>query len=246
MLQTRKKQKGQALVETALTLPLLIMMLLGVGYFGSAITAMHNLNVAARYSAREVAMDSTSEPLYRTNGVYFALLTSSKIKEFAMKSLPGFSADRLEVTPLDASQIATLTASVSQGKLLPIAESKGYAFVYRLTGKANAVSTTISGKSVAQLRGYDVGIGNIFFAVKLKYHLKEIDWLSKYLFLKEGLKIEAVSVMPAELPLRSSVGLGINYGLIGMNKGLFDIMTFDVRKSNILGANEYENLVPED
>ena len=238
----KKKQEGQALVETALTVPLLIMMLLGVGYFGSAVTAMHNLSVAARYSARAVAMDSTRLVVDRTTGSYFLKLSGNKFKEFAMKSLPGFRADRLEATPLNAAQISALVASVTKGKLQPIPESKGFAFVYKMTGRADAVSTALSGNVVSQLRGFDVGVGNIFYAVKLRYHLKEIDWIAKYLFKKEGLKIEAISVMPAELPLRSMRDIGMDYGLMNLNKGLFKIITTNVRAKNT-SLYQYEDLV---
>ncbi|RYX99129.1 pilus assembly protein [bacterium] len=249
MIKIRKKQEGQALVETALTLPLLVMMLLGVGYFGSMITAMHNLSVAARYSARAVAMDSTANRSDRNNGNYLAVgLSASKFKDFAMQSLPSFNADRLEVAPLEASQIATLAASINTGKFVPIPGSRGYAFLYKVTGKANSRAITLSGKEVGQLRGFDVGMGNIFFAVRLKYHLKEIDWLAKYLFLKEGLKIEAISMMPAELPLRNPISMGVDYGLMNMNKGIIDILTYNVRVERPLGNNEndYEDLVKDE
>ncbi len=243
-LKKNKNQDGQALVETALTLPLLIMMLMGVGYFGSAVTAMHNLSVAARYSARAVAMDSTKNMMDRTEGGYFLRLSSSTFKDFALKSLQGFKPDRLEATPLSATQIAFLATSVKKGKLIPIPESKGFAFVYKLTGKADEVSTNLSNNVVDQLRGFDVGVGNIFYAVKLRYHLKEIDWISKYLFKKEGLKIEAISVMPAELPLRNTIGIvGSDYGLMNLNKGFFRIITTNVRDDNVAKNNQYEDLV---
>jgi hypothetical protein len=238
-----KKQKGQAMVETAITLPLLVFLLIGIGYFGSVITAMHNLSVAARYSARAVAMDSTKMVIDRTEGGYFLRLTEKTFKEFAIKSLPGFSVERLSAKPLTLEQVAFLTSSISRGRLQPIPESKGYAFVYKLTGRADAISTTLSNNVVPQLRGFDVGIGNIFYGVRLNYDLKELNWLSGYLFKRNGIKIEAISVMPAELPLRSIRDLGMDYGLMNINDGLFKIIRVNVRNNNDAKRYGYEDLV---
>lgn len=238
-----RKQKGQAMVETAITLPLLVFLLIAIGYFGSLITAMHNLSVAARYSARAVAMDSTTDTVDRISGKYFVTLNEKKFKEFAVRALPGFNPERLSAKPLTASQIAFLTGSVSRGKLQPIPESRGYAYVYKLTGRADEVSTTISGTVVPQLRGYDVGVGNIFFGVRLTYDLKELNWLAGYLFRREGIKIEAMSMMPAELPLRSVLDAGVDYGLMNINNGIYKIIRVNVRNDNEAKFYNYEDLI---
>lgn len=238
-----KKQKGQAMVETAITLPLLVMLLMAVGYFGSMITTMHNLSAAARYAARAVAMDSSAKVTDRIAGTYFLSLTSGKIKEFAMQSLPGFDPSRLEVQPLNAEQIALLTISATKGSFLVIPESKGFAFVYKITDKAHIDSYDIKGKPVRKLSSYEVGIGNIFFGVRLRYHLKEIDWFSKYLFQREGVKVEAVSLMPAELPLANPTSIGLDYGIMDINRGIFNILRTNVTNKSEADRDEYLNLI---
>lgn len=239
----KRKQNGQAMVETAITLPLLVFLLIAIGYFGSLITAMHNLSVAARYSARAIAMDSTKDPIDRISGKYFITMTEKKFKDFAVRALPGFNAERLSAKPLTVSQVAFLTGSVSKGRLQPIPESKGYAFVYKLTGRADEVSTTLNGTVVPQLRGYDVGVGNIFFGVRLTYDLKELNWLAGYLFKREGIKIEAMSMMPAELPLRSVLDAGVDYGLMNINSGIYKIIRVNVRNDNEARLYNYEDLI---
>lgn len=231
------------MVETAITLPLLVFLLIGIGYFGSVITAMHNLTVAARYSARAVAMESTKAVLDRTEGGYFLRVNEKTFKDFAIKSLPGFSQERLSAKPLTVEQIAFLASSINKGKLQPIPESKGYAFVYKYTGRANGTSTTLSGNGVPQLTAFDVGVGNIFYGVRLTYDLKELNWLAGYLFKRNGIKIEAISVMPAELPLRSVRDIGIDYGLMNLNNGFFKILRVNVRNDNEAKLYGYEDLV---
>lgn len=239
-----KKQKGQAMVETAIMLPLLVLLLLGVGYFGSAITTLHNLSVAARYSARAVAIDSSMQMVDRTTGTYFIRLTDKTFKDFAMQSLPGFDPSRLKAQVIAPDQIASIMSTVKSGKLQVIPESKGYAYVYKKTGKADAVTTSLSGNVVPQLRAMPVGIGCIFFGVRLTYRLKELDWLSKFLFKKkEGITIEAVSMMPAELPLRSIKGSGTDFGLMNINEGIFKMMRVNVRNDNEAKAYGYEDLI---
>ncbi|MBC7472925.1 MAG: pilus assembly protein [Candidatus Sericytochromatia bacterium] len=234
-----KKQTGQAMIETAIMFPLLFILLLGVGYFGSVITSLHNLTVAARYAAREVSMDSTKNVLDRSGGTYFFKLNADKFKTFALQSLPGYDPKRLEAKIIDASDIANLMTTVKTGSFSLIPESRGYAYIYKVQGRADAISTTLSGNAVSQLRGINVGMGAVFFGVKLTYRLTELDWLSKFLFKKkDGVTIQAVSMMPAELPLR-----GLGYGLMNINSGLYDIVRVDVRDDNTAKQNNYEDLV---
>jgi Flp pilus assembly protein TadG len=53
----RRPRRGQALVEFALVLPLLILLLVGVLDFGRAIFAYNSLSNAARSGAREAIVD---------------------------------------------------------------------------------------------------------------------------------------------------------------------------------------------
>ena len=240
-MKKQKKQQGQAMVETAIMLPLLVMLLIGVGYFGSIITLQHNLSVAARYAARAVAIESSKDPMDRDNGTYLLKVGAKSFRDEALKALPGFDVSRLLAHPIHVDQIAYLADSVNKGRFEPIPQSGGFAFVYKLTGKVDGVSSTLSGRPVGDLRGLSVGVGAIFYGVRLTYRLKELDWMAGFLFRKrEGITIEGISMMPAELPLRSTGG---DYGLMDLNNGLFKIMTYNVRTKS--PAHDYEDLIPE-
>lgn len=52
------KQSGQALVEAGLLLPLLVFMLVAVGFLGLAIYERQNVLIAARFAAREASMNA--------------------------------------------------------------------------------------------------------------------------------------------------------------------------------------------
>lgn len=235
------KRKGQALVETALVVPLLALLLVGVGYFGSLITIQHNLTIAARFSARMVSINSTKENIDREEGFYFDRLTSDDFKKYALQSLHGFDESRLEIHPLSVSDILKITGGNIKGVFEPILTAKGYAYVYKASGTTRANSNSVKGDPVKDLLNLKVGIGAAFFGARFTYKLKELDWMSKFLFRKEGITIEAVSLMPAELPLR-----GFNYGLMNINKDIFDIIRLDVHQMNADVRNhQYDDLVPD-
>ncbi|MDB5095991.1 MAG: hypothetical protein JWM80_412 [Cyanobacteria bacterium RYN_339] len=58
-----RKRRGQALVEFALIAPLLVLMLAGIVYCGGLILAQENLTIAARSTARQMAMKATENAL---------------------------------------------------------------------------------------------------------------------------------------------------------------------------------------
>jgi len=237
----KTKIKGQALVETAFVVPLLTFLLVGIGYFGSLMTIQHNLTVSARYATRIVSMESTKENFDKQQGTFFAKLTEEDFKKNALKSLHGFDESRLDVKPLSILDLAKINGVDLKGKLEPIILSKGYAYIYKLEGKARANSNSMKGDPVKDLLNLDVGIGNIFFGARYTYRLKELDWMSKFLFRREGITLEAISLMPAELPLR-----GMGYGIMNINKGLFDIIRLDVhKKTSETDNHQYDDLVPE-
>ncbi len=82
-----KTKKGQALVETAIVVPLLTFLLVGIGYFGSLLTIQHNLTAAARYATRIVAMGSTQKNLDKEEGTYIVELDSDNFKKNAERSV---------------------------------------------------------------------------------------------------------------------------------------------------------------
>lgn len=242
MIIKRKLKKGQAIVETAIMLPLLVMIIVGIGYFGSAITIQHNITVAARHAARSVAIDSTTNPLDRTEGTFFMRLTSENFKKYAQQALPGFDPTRIKVEPVPMTKLPPLQLGRGSS-FFPIPASKGFAYLFKKEGKASAVSSSYpENKPVRQLSSINVGVGAIFFGVRLTYRLKELDWMSNFLFKrKEGITLEGISFMPAELPLR-----GMGYGLMGINEGLYGIVQVDVSKKNIAAQYDYSNLVKEE
>ncbi|MFN8674657.1 MAG: TadE/TadG family type IV pilus assembly protein [Candidatus Sericytochromatia bacterium] len=243
-IKYKRNKKGQALVETAIVVPLLTFLLVGIGYFGSLLTIQHNLTAAARYATRIVAMESTQKNLDKEEGTYFIELDEKTFKNYAEKTLQGFDTSRLKVEPLGITEMAMIRGSDLKGEILPIPVAKGYAFIYKYTGTAKANSNNVKGDPVKSLLNIKVGVGNIFFAAKYSYRLTELNWMSKFLFQREGITINAVSVMPAELPLRGGLTELDAYGLMNINKGIFDIIRFDVHPESAAGKNQYDDLVP--
>lgn len=241
-LRIDKKQKGQALVETAIMLPLLTMVLVGVGYFGTAITTQHNLSIAARYVARNVAIDSTIEPKDRTEGSFFKKVNQDVLKKYALDALPNFDPSRIKIEPVSPTKLPILQLG-SGSMFRPIALSKGFAYVYTKEGRADAISTPHGTTNpVAQLRNMKVGVGAVFFGVKISYRLKELDWMSTFLFKrKDGITLDAISFMPAELPLRTFE----QFGLMEINDGLYSLIRVDVRNPVEAQQNGYVDLVKE-
>jgi len=231
-----KIKKGQALIETVLIAPLLIVLIIAIGYFGCAISIQHNITVAARYSARMVAMESTRVPLDRTEGTFILKVSESMFKNYAIQAVPNIDSKRLEAKPLSLGFIA------SNG-LTPVLGGKGYVFLFKTSGQARANSTNNDGKLVSDLKSMDVGIGALFFGVRLTYQLKELNWMAKLIGLKEGVTLQGISLMPAELPLRGLANSG--YGLIDMNKGIFNIITTNVRNDAIAKSHDYSDLISE-
>lgn len=243
---TQKKQKGQAMVETALVLPLLIILLLGVGYFGSVITMQHNLTVAARYAARAVAVESTKDPKDRVWGTFFVRVTPKMFKDYAMRALPGFKENRISVQPIPVEVVLPFKDFGNTSSFTAIND---YTYLYLISGEAHASSNNINktgSNSVPELKSMKVGLGAVFYGIRLTYRLAELDWIARFLFRKkEGVTIDAISMMPAELPLRSGSLFGlhkVNSGLMDQNEGLFNIIRTDPNDPN---AKSYVDLIPK-
>src|SRR5690606_30274724 len=145
--------------------------LVGVGYFGSVITIQHNITIAARYAARTIAMESTEKAIDRTEGTYVIRLTEKNFREKAIKALPHFDEKRIKVEPVPAKDIAFLTTSVASGKFEPVIEGKGFVFLYKKNGRITEIHKTKSNEIINQLTNMDVGIGTLFYGLKLTYRL---------------------------------------------------------------------------
>lgn len=87
-----------------------------------------------------------------------------------------------------------------------------------------------------------VGLGVIFFGVKITYELTELRPIAKFLFGKgkKQVPISAISLMPADLPLRST---NSSYGLLDINSGIFRVLKVNVRDDNEASTNDYVDLV---
>lgn len=239
-----RKKKGQSVVEIAIMLPLLLTVLVGIGYFGNIVTIQHNLTIASRYVARNIAIESTSNTVDRTEGTYVVRLTKDQILEKAYKALPYFDKKRIDVEPIPADTVLMLSKSVADGKFEIIPEGKGFVFIYKRQGRVTNSYKSIKDEVITQLTNINVGVGNLFFGVRLTYKLDELDWMAKFLFRKkQGITLQGISLMPAELPLRSF--LSGKYGLMEMNKDIFDIISVNVRSSNktYLRTYQYEDLI---
>lgn len=85
-----EREEGQALVEFALILPMLIMMLAAIVYLCGLVVAQQTMAVGARHAARAMALDATAQGL--KNGKGHGGVAQPSIGTSAMKaSLPNGS-----------------------------------------------------------------------------------------------------------------------------------------------------------
>lgn len=214
-----KLQKGQAMLEVALVLPLLAVLLLAIGYFGHAVTTQQSLNMGARAMARQTSLESTLNPDYRTNGSFIAKnkVTQEYLKDKVLNNLSGADKERIVIsTPDVPSDLKPVGSSLFKDN-----------FVFLYVKKGNLVTTL-------PLTAFDVNIGVIFYGAKVSYQLKELDNIAKIIGLRQGVTISATSLMPAELPLR-----GDGYGLLYLNPWISEIVSEDVEASP-----NYKDFVP--
>lgn len=219
-----KTQKGQALLEFAIVSPLLLILLLGVGYLGHTITSQQNLNIAARFSARNVSIESTKSKFDRTSGAYVISLGKTKFLDFAKENLQGvLNTSQLDVSPPIWPNLINLNLS-NGSSFVPAITGIEYAYIYKKTGIVSADSQAET--VVPNLQNMKVGVGTLFFGARVTYNLKELDIIAK-LGLQKGLTIQASSIMPAELPLR-----GTGFGLMDINPWIKEIINDDVNGVN--------------
>lgn len=223
----------------ALLTPLLIVLLLAVGYFGHAIASQQNLNVAARFAAREMAKESTQEPGDRTNGSYDA--TSDRLLELAQLGLAGMiRPDQLTIRSETLLHHDYNRFIDSGAEFVRLDEHR---FMYRWTETIDATSTAYHAKQPrdrhnkppANLGRLKVGVGALFYGGTLQYKLNELDPIARYIGLNSGVELKATSLMPAELPLRGS-----DYGLMDLNPWLADLLG-----ENVENNENYPALIEE-
>jgi hypothetical protein len=229
----RLREKGQALVELAIVFPLLLVLMLAVGYFGHAVSSQQNLNTAARSAARQMAIDSTSSAARRTLGSYapepekFLELAASDLQSLLRKNQL-LVRDKTFIGH-DYNQIFGL-----DGQFERLSEQR---FFYSLRETVDGTSSAYNspspkdrnGKTPENLRSLEMGIGALYYGGTLQYRLDELNPISRVIFQLDSdptIRIGATALMPAELPLR-----GGSYGLLNLNPWIGKLVGEDVRSS---------------
>ncbi|MGE3728386.1 MAG: TadE family protein [Candidatus Sericytochromatia bacterium] len=239
----RQQEKGQALVELAIVFPLLLVLMLAVGYFGHAVSAQQNLNTAARSAARQMAIDSTSTALRRTLGNYspdaeiFLELASKDLQSLLRKNQ--LLVRNQTFIGHDYNQIFDL-----DGQFERLNEQR---FFYALRETVDGTSSAYNspspkdrnGKTPENLRSLEMGIGALYYGGTLQYRLDELNPISRVIFQLDSdptIRIGATALMPAELPLR-----GGSYGLLSLNPWIGKLVGEDVKTSpdypDLIGNN---------
>ena len=114
-----KFQRGQAIVEFALVLPLFILVLFGIIYFGMAFSDYIALNSFARSSAREASISSESAPYNDIKAKYSQKDLPANIYEWNPKNLKDFKMEDISITTDGKSSKnvqVTINASLSKDK----------------------------------------------------------------------------------------------------------------------------------
>jgi len=107
-MQRRRDERGAAVVEFALILPILVMFVFGIVEFGRAYSARIELTAAVREGARAAAVADPSAP---------AAATLAATKNATIDSAPGLkpslTQDQVLVTPCPATPGASASAEVT-------------------------------------------------------------------------------------------------------------------------------------
>lgn len=218
---TRRSERGQAILEAALVLPLLVFMLLAMGFFGFAMIERQNTLVAARFAARETSMAAMRgwEDKYIGKGTMMEAALSGTKEQAARTALPGRA---VKVYPPDWRSFSSTVrpaAVFQQIELGPYAR----AFV----AKKRLVPTDESGKPAGS--PFEAGIGFVLHGQKVVSKASWLDQTGRALDesqkllpgnsrdkLWSGLGLEAEAFMPSELPLYLKSPKG-DFGLLDLN-----------------------------
>lgn len=219
-IPSTKGQKGQAIVEAALILPLLVFMLLAMAFFGFAMVERQNTIVAARFAARETSMAAMRawEDKYWGKGTMMEAALA-KTKEGAAKiSLPGRT---VKVAPPDWRRFTTTVKPDPMYRPVPLGP-----FAMAFVATKQLTPTDETGKPVGS--SFNAGIGFVLYGQKV---VSNASWLNesgkavneaKKLLpgsrskVWNGFGLEAEAYMPAELPLYLKSPKG-SYGLLDLN-----------------------------
>lgn len=186
-MRLRRHQDGQALVEFALVLPMLLLMLCGVVYCGGLVASQQGLAIGARAAARAMAIDATRRGLKNPRGQ--GGVANKAVGAAALEAaLPGRGAS---------------LAGVNWGAIG--AKGAGHVGHWKKTG-----SVTLPG----DLGSASCGVGVAFYGATVKRDLSKdlspIGRLAARMTPGGGLSnmltpsLSTSSVMPAELPIRGT------------------------------------------
>lgn len=235
-------QRGQAMVEMGIVLPLLLVLMLAVGYFGHAVISLQTLNSGARAAAREMARESTGNSDLRMLGNYET--SPERFLELARTYLNGrVKSEQLRVREQTDLRYNYKEVLGLKGEFNKLSEQR---YVYLLSEKVNANDSAyndpaprdLKGKSPQNLNALNFSLGVVFYGSTLQYRLEELTPLSRFIFQNSddpAIRIGATALMPAELPLRGS-----GYGLLATNPWLSEIVSQSVDNKEV-----YPDLIPE-
>lgn len=225
-----KHQRGQALLEMGIVLPLLIVLMLGVVYFGHSTIALQNLSAGARSAARQMAMESTDGILLRRNGGYTA--SRERFLSLAQDSLSGMIYPEQLSARSSTRQTLNYQEDLSLLGILSTADQHRWIYSFQESVDINTLSPLpqdLSGDIPANLQNLRFGLGTVFYGGTLQYRLENLTPISRFLFRNQKdptLTLGVTSMMPAELPLR-----GEGYGLMNLNPWLSQLVTEDVENN---------------
>ncbi|MGV3526718.1 MAG: TadE/TadG family type IV pilus assembly protein [Candidatus Sericytochromatia bacterium] len=230
------------MTEFAIVLPLLLVLMLAVGYFGHAIISLQNLNAAARSAARLMALASTETPDRRMRGSYDA--TSEQFLSLARTQLENTVRPE-QLTMRSETRLGHDYNSVLQleGEFSRLSNHR-FAYVLQESVDAtsfqynNPVPEDREGNLPANLQNLRFGIGSVFYGGTLQYSLDELTPISRFLFRmrdEPAIKMGATALMPAEMPLR-----GAGYGLITVNPWLSELIG-----ASVADNSDYPDLITD-
>ncbi len=210
----RPKQRGQALVEMAVVIPVGLLLLLAVGYIGRALLERQNMLAAARYAAREAALSAMRSPIakYMGSGVAMQATGAGDRSRAVSEAMPGRGVESAPPRwePITGAHLTALRPR-------PMG-AYGMGFVAE-------GSETVDGKTMK------FGIGFVLYGARAKERLTFLEPVRKAAAgasranagpakgLQAPLEVSASAYMPGELPVHHPV-----VGLLEINPWIKDIL----------------------
>jgi hypothetical protein len=205
---TTDDESGQALIEFALVVPLLLLILGGVVYCGIMVVYQEKLAIAGRHVARKMAIDSTQRGMTKGS----AGPASATIRDQAMREA-GVNGREIRASGVNWSALGRETGS-RPGSIKKI---NGNTAVFQATRKGVSLKD-LGGRTTG--KPATMGIGVVLHGVTLTRDMKDLAGVGNLARINVP-GISATSVMPAELPPRGERGVP---GVLDMNPWIRDIV----------------------